>query len=472
VRTNPVPRSRLLVAVSLYALWGVCAGVANAQEPKPAADLEQRVRDLEQRLQQPSAIPSVLNLFGSSVGEAKDGGQPFTSGWNNGFFIQSPDKQFVLRITGQIQTDYRAYLDKGDNTDIDTFLLRRARLGIESDVAQHYEFRFLPDFGQGQATIQDSYLNVHYWDAFQVEAGKFKQPFSYEQLIQDRYVPTNERSLIDQLVPARDVGVMLQGEGLFDHRFDWAVSVSDGEINGNSDLNNHKDVAARLAFYPFGNDECESVWKRLEFGVSATTGIEGESLANFVYRTPAQIPWLQFNPNVSAFGLRTRLSPEMSYFYHGFGFLAQYFREDQDLRNAAMKSSIDVPTQGFFVLTTLLLTGESRTKYSEQVKPLADFDLRHPLSNPGAWELVGRVSRLQVASQIFTPGALRLADPSRFSDGATEMTLGFNWYLNPWVRTQVNYEHSWFDQGVLLGVNPNKQFRQHDALLLRLQVIF
>src|SRR5205085_12366547 len=65
----------------------------------------------------------------------------------------------------------------------------------------------LPDFGLGQARVQDAYLNVHYWDAFQVEAGKFKQPFSYEQLIQDRFVPTLERSLIDQLVPQRDVGV-------------------------------------------------------------------------------------------------------------------------------------------------------------------------------------------------------------------------------------------------------------------------
>ena len=54
-----------------------------------------------------------------------------------------------------------------------------------------------------------------------------------------------------------------------------------------------------------------------ELGVAVTTGIEGESYASFVYRTPAQIPWLQFNANVRAQGLRTRLSPEVSYFYQG-----------------------------------------------------------------------------------------------------------------------------------------------------------
>ena len=67
----------------------------------------------------------------------------------------------------------------------------------------YYEFRLLPDFaGTALNTIiTDAYMNVHYWEGLQLEVGKFKQPVSYEQLIQDRYVPTMERSMIDQLVP-------------------------------------------------------------------------------------------------------------------------------------------------------------------------------------------------------------------------------------------------------------------------------
>jgi phosphate-selective porin OprO/OprP len=463
-------RRALILALMICSTWGLWASETRAQEtadPAKTTDLEQRVRNLEAMLQLPSSAPPQ-----GGTTDTKKADPPVTAGWHDGFYVQSPTKDFILRITGQIQTDYHAYLHKGDNTDIDTFLVRRARLGIEATVMQYYEFRLLPDFGQGQARIQDSYLNVHYWDAFQIEAGKFKQPCSYEQMIQDRFVPTAERSLIDQLVPARDVGLMLHGQNLFDNRFDYAVAVSDGEINGDIDTNNHKDLAARVVIRPFGNDETESFRKRLEFGVSGTTGIQSESLATFVYRTPASIPFLQFNANVRAEGLRTRLSPEMDYFYRGFGFAAQYYVERQDLRQATARSSFDVPTQGFYVLTTLLLTGESRTKYSEPIKPLTNFDLRHPLSAPGAWELVGRASRLQVDSRIFAPGALRLADPSRNADGATEMTLGFNWYLNPWVRTQFNWEHSWFDQGVQLGVGPNKVFTQQDALIARFQVIF
>src|SRR5439155_18400242 len=145
---------------------------------------------------------------------------PFTAGWKDGFFIQSEDDLFILRLTGQIQADFRGYVDNRDTTDISTFLVRRARLGIEATMLKYYEFRLLPDFAptgqQGISRVQDAYLNVHYWDFFQIEAGKFKQPFSYEQLIQDRYVPTAERSLIDQLVPARDEGVMIHGKNLLD----------------------------------------------------------------------------------------------------------------------------------------------------------------------------------------------------------------------------------------------------------------
>ena len=123
---------------------------------------------------------------------------PAVAGWNNGFFLQSEDKNFVLRITGQIQTDYKTFIDQPDPADINTFVLRRARFGIEANMFHYYEFRFLPDFAPPTPVIQDSYLNVHYVDWIQFEAGRFKQPFSYEQLIQDRFCrPWSARSSIN-----------------------------------------------------------------------------------------------------------------------------------------------------------------------------------------------------------------------------------------------------------------------------------
>src|SRR5690348_16056526 len=58
-------------------------------------------------------------------------GAPFM-GWDDGFRMRSADKRFDLRVTGQLQADYRWYVNPADTTDIDGFLLRRARFGLEA----------------------------------------------------------------------------------------------------------------------------------------------------------------------------------------------------------------------------------------------------------------------------------------------------------------------------------------------------
>lgn len=411
---------------------------------------------------------------GSTV-PADGAASSFTAGWKDSFILQSRDKQFLLRLTGQIQADYRDFLDNDDTTDIDSFFVRRARLGIEATMFDHFEFRFLPDFGQGQARIQDAYLNVHYCDALQVEMGKFKQPFSYEQLIQDRFVPMIERSIIDQLVPARDVGFMLHGQKLFGGRLDWAVSVSNGEINGDADTNSNKDLAGRVAVRPFIDPDFG--WLRgFQFGISGTTGNEQEPINPAKLRSPATVTWLQYNKAVIADGSRDRWSPELAYFCGPFGFATQYLHEDQEMRpnsvGAASRILVDVPTDGYYFMATYLITGEQRTSYSQAIEPLAPFDPHCPIAAPGAWELVARFSRARVGDEVFANGAAQLADPTRYSSAASELTLGFNWYLNRWVRAQFNWEHVWFDDPVQLGTGSRGLLDSQDTLMARFQVIF
>lgn len=431
-------------------------------------------------LQQPATAPPTTTTFNpiaseGVTGAASPGSTPF-GGWKNGFFLESADKSFLLRITGQIQMDYREFLNTRDRTDMDTFLLRRARFGLEGKVFKYYEFRFLPDFGQGQVLVQDAYMNVHYLDAFQFEVGRFKQPFSYEQLIQDRYVPTLERSLIDQLVPERDLGAMLHGEEIFNNHLDYGVAISNGEINGNTiDPNNHKDFNGRVAVRPF-NDPDASIWIRgIQIGMSGGFGIEQEAINPATLRMPDTVPFFNFNSTVRADGLRWRTSPEFVYFNGPFGFLAQYYHEEQEMRpsatGAGYKFLTNVPFNGYVLLASLLLTGETRTTYSEPIDPLKPFDPHCPLSKPGAWELVARVSRLDVGD-VFNPGAAQLANPAKNSNEAMDVTVGFNWYFNKWVRMQFNYEHDMFGQPVLLGSTTANLLNSQDSLFTRFQVIF
>src|SRR5438067_1758049 len=83
--------------------------------------------------------------------------------------------------------------------------------------------------------------------------------------------------------------------------------------------------------------------------------------------------------------------------------------------------------------------------------PLRPFEPHHPLLSPGAWEVVARLSSLRVDESVFDPGPKQLVNPSNFTPEAVETTLGFNWYLNAWVRMQFNWEHAMFQHRVNLG---------------------
>ena len=441
------------------------AGVVLAEEPRPTptnADLEKRVHELEETVRRleadlhknaPPAAPTTVptqqpapaaepapietapaatggppsqlplargNATGGEAGGSGDGDpSDALAGWDNdrGFFMRSQNGWFNLRLTGQLQSDYRAFLDGRDYTDPDSFLVRRARLGIEADLFQYYEFRLLPDFSNAQSPnattaserIQDAYMNVHYWDAFQIETGKFKQPFSYEQLVQDRFVPTAERSLIDQLTPARDEGVMLHGYRLLGGRLDYQAAVSNGETNGDYDDNKGKDFNARVAVRPFQEWE---LLRGLQVGISGGIGKEEESVLPNALRTPDTVPFFQFNPTVRAEGLRSRWSPEITYFYGPLGFAAQYFHMDQHLQptfvGPGSQYNLDVPFTGFYVLGTYLITGETRTTYSMPIKPFRSFDPCHPLQGTGTgnWSGAcrGSISATKCSSRCASPG--------------------------------------------------------------------
>lgn len=393
------------------------------------------------------------------------------SSFRDGMIIHSADQEHQLRVTGLLHSDFRVDANPGSAGGVDTFLVRRARLGIEANVFDHYEFRFVPDWGNNRAVIQDAYLNIHYIDEMQLQGGKFRPPIGYERLIRARFVPTYERSLLDQLIPARDVGVMIHGQDLCGGRIDYALSAMNGTFSGDVDPNKLRELIGRVAFTPFPGEEFPEVWRHLQLGISGSIGKQGEPLAPSPLRTPGSIPFLTFAANVRGDGLQTRWTPEITYFHGPLGLVAQYYRMDRELRATnGLTPVVAIPFEGYYVLLTHFLTGESRSTYNEVTKPLRPFDPRDPLTSPGAWELVVRLSRLRVGEDIFLASNGPLAVGSTSSPAATELTVGFNWYLNSLVRVQFNWEHAWYPRPVTLG--SGNSYLRTNAALMRLQIMF
>ena len=112
-------RASLLIGVGLFIAVALCRTPgASAQEATASmAELQQRIQALEALVQQmrdnPLPAPAIVDPaapYPPAGGAPSPAAENFL-GWNNGFFLQSPDKSCQLRITGQLQSDFRGYLD-------------------------------------------------------------------------------------------------------------------------------------------------------------------------------------------------------------------------------------------------------------------------------------------------------------------------------------------------------------------------
>ena len=106
--------------------------------------------------------------------------------------------------------------------------------------------------------------------------------------------------------------------------------------------------------------------------------------------------------------------------------------------------------------------------------------LRHSATN----SLLTRRDTIVVASvsciyawisvERFPRGAGPSGGFRRNTAGATVLTLGFNWYLNAWVRFQFDWEHHFFDNAIPLLTRPApfNYVKENDAFAGRFQIIF
>lgn len=137
------PRHLATVVVSTLAVLTVAPHRMFGADAEPS--LEARVRALEQQLQATQAKPAV----GSSASPV------ITADLGNGFSITSADNQYRFRLSSYIQADGRYFLNDEADALTNTMLIRRARIIAEGSLGM-FDFRVMPDFGNGSATLLDA----------------------------------------------------------------------------------------------------------------------------------------------------------------------------------------------------------------------------------------------------------------------------------------------------------------------------
>lgn len=430
------------------------------QERARQQALEQEVQGLKQAQQENQQLKR-------EVEQLKVTAQPkFEVGFDQWQpYIRSTDGNFKLSPVGRIQVDFRGYEDgarqlNGTNLT-NTFLARRARIGLAGTFYRYYDFFVEADFGQGQAVLTDGYLDIHYWPEFRLRAGQFKVPFSYEELFSDNNIDFVERSVADNLTPTRDLGAMLHGS-LFGGAIGYAGGIFNGSGQNRADTNNSKDLAARLVVLPLKWAGLSGLGT-LHLGADLTWGEETQSNNTTSQSLQGQTEGkFIFFPSTQTRGDRMRYSGEAAYYIGPFTLYGEYIQSQEERKGIG--TGADLFGRGWYVTTTYVLTGETKVP-GQTVVPTRWAMPVGPDRGWGAWELAARFAQLD----------FRANDPTVKSNRVNALTLGVNWYLTPNVKWLVNVVQNWFPNETLTPFsfgNPNNTRTSEWEFLTRLQLWF
>lgn len=360
----------------------------------------------------------------------------------DGFILQSADRDFVLRLRGGLQLDSRWFVADTEKQNLDTFLGRRVQPTLEGTVHGKYDFRLTYDVVDSRANLLDAYVNLRPTTAVQVRFGKFKAPVGLERIqaaLDTRFV---ELAYPTSIAPNRDYGVIVHGE-VADARFAYAGGLMNGPPDGGStdiDVNDGKDVVGRVFLTPFSKDET-SLLRGLGVGIAGTWGDQSGPLAS--YRSAGRATVHTFASDVTADDKRTRVQPQGYFFSGSFGLLGEFARSEQTGKHAGER--IQFQTEAFMISATYLLTGEPAS--FKAIVPTRPFDFAH---GSGAIELAARYHELSVDPVVFHRG---LSDPAKSVRRAGTWGAGVNWYWNKNARFTVDYELTEFRRGAAESTN-------------------
>jgi hypothetical protein len=200
-----------------------------------------------------------------------------TAGYDKGFFLASPDKNFLLKIGGQMQFRYvvNNQDDRTDETD-NGFQFRRTKLNFAGHIADPklgYDLTIAAERGDGNVVMEDALMSYKLTDDLKLSWGKFKLPFLREELTSSKRQLAVDRSSVTEFFTLnRGEQVQL---GYSSDFIRAAVSVNDG---ANSEFTDYAADAVEAAFTGRADIKLAGNWKQMD----DFTAWSGEDFAAFL----------------------------------------------------------------------------------------------------------------------------------------------------------------------------------------------
>ncbi len=370
-------------------------------------------------------------------------------------YVQQRGPELKLVLGGFIQANFEdgdvsAFEGRFGETALkDRFRLRRARINLTGDFAEHFDFKIEGDFGQSDGlnssrtafSATDIFVNWHQYPEAQIKVGQWKAPFGLEQITPDTTLYLIERSLpTGALTPERQLGVQLWGKP-FTHVWPEQkdlLTYYAGIFNGNgrnitNNDNNEFMYVGRLELQPF---------KGKIFGQESFLKLGGDVL----------------NSRDAA---GTNISPALNLLVNDDGSLSPFTLPTADERTAW---SVDA----WLKLGPFDLIGEYLEEYVNGrtvngVPPgFADFTTNGYYITAGYF-LIPKKLQLAMRWEDLNPG-------QKGNDGIRSITGGLNYYIHgDDLKVMVNYIHTWSD---FRQTNPQFGDDQFNEVIARMQLMF
>ena len=375
-------------------------------------------------------------------------------------YVKSGHGDNRMKLSGRVHADYWSFLSESPGIDTleggdpqDRFGFRRLRFGVNGDIDDNMEYKIEMEFAGGNdVEFRDAYLGFTNLPLFNtVLIGNQKRPYGLDHLNSSRYNVFLERPFVIEAInqDARRLGISSYGHS-DDLRYNWRYGVFNQELiqdtTGNYIGDDYQlEFASRLA-KTWWWDEATDGRGYGHIAASSSYGLPDGGSANNQsrYRTRAEARssgrWIDTGTIVGAEtfilgGLESVLNVGPTQL------VAEYQVVDVD-RGAVGNNTL---FHGGYLYASYFLTGEhmpwdresgtlGRIKPFENFFSVCDCD-GYRQRGLGAWQVAARYSYADFNDENIVGGI------------GSSLTLGLNWYWNPYARMQFNYLVGEVDRG-------------------------
>jgi phosphate-selective porin OprO/OprP len=376
---------------------------------------------------------------------------PFSFKWDNGFKVDSEDKNFRLKFGGRIMWDH-AYFNQNDALDasfgelesVDGTEFRRVRFFMSGLLYKNFEFKLNVDFAGGVTRLKDAYIGVRNIPIVgTVRVGHVKEPLRFDALTSSKYIVFLERGIPADISNERNNGILMMND-FFNNKLSVQAGVfRNADGNGNDKFADESvALTYRITSLVIQNPEKKSL---LHLGASHSyrkpdrdeyiVSIRPKSHLSKKYISTGNIP------NVDKINI---FNAEAVFSKGPFTAQAEYLTDFVHQESEDISQTYNF--ENLYVQVGYFLTGEFRPYKNSydtfgRVKPHKNF--MDDGKGAGAFELALRYGYTNLNSRDIRGGT------------QGDITMGLNWYLNPASRVMLNYVFTDISKPEMGGGNLN-----------------